>query len=380
MNKTPRWRTEWLRLIFIPLIVFSISALPTQASVIYVEPIPEPPPAPHYLYEGEELSFKWVDFGAIDGRIVGEPNFLELQESDGGFELRAPAKKTGRERIWLELWTANGAEVPIPLEVWVYPRIFPVSGRFDEGKRTVGLFDSKGGRFQLCRAQPGQVLDCSFFPVVGYQGELRLPIAWPHGEVDQPALFSPATGTFFVYEIKADGTLSLDQRFEMKEAVASWPVWGAFGPEGEWQLALVHADGGVTAYSKGVPEVWAEKLIVPESGMLVLPAPWPIEDGTVHALGLFEPTHGHAHWSARYPDGSIFQGYTHSIASGDFSRPVLIDAASIGSLVANTFFLQFQGNSIELRPLVSGGRPNVIPIKFPDDPPGGPGGELPSAE
>lgn len=380
MNKTPRWRTEWLRRIFIPLIVFSIPAVPTPASVIYVEPIPDPPPAPHFIYEGQSLSFKWSDFSAIDGVVVTGPNFLSLEMTVDGFQLSSMSKETGRERVWIETWSNSGEVTPISLDIWVYPRIFPVTGRFDEGKRTVGLFDAGNGRFQLCRAQPGQVLDCSYFPVVGYQGELRLPIAWPREDVDQPALFSPETGTFFVYKIKANGTLSLEQRFEMREAVASWPVWGAFGPEGEWQLALVHADGGVTAYSKGTPEVWEERLSIPETGMLIWPAPWPIEDGTVHALGLFQPTHGHAHWLARYPDGSVLQGYTHSTSNGDFTRPVLVDAASIGSFAANTFFLQILGNQIELRPFVNGGRPNVIPIKFPDDPPGGPGGEGPPTE
>ena len=380
MNKISRWRTEWLRPICIPLIVLLAPSLPALASVIVVEPIPEPPPSSRFIYEGDVLSFKWSDFRASDGTIVGGPTFLELQRTAGGFELNAPAQRTGRDRVFVEPWSETGPLAPIPIDVWVYPRVFPVSGRFDEGKRTLGLFDAENGRFQLCRAQPGQVLDCSYFPVIGYQGELRLPIAWPRGDVDQPALFSPETGTFFVYQIKTNGTLSLEQSFQMKEAVAAWPVWGAFGEDGEWHLALVHADGTVTAYPKGSPEVWPERLSIPETNMLVWPAPWPIEDGTVHALALFQPIDGHGHWSARYPDGSILQGYSHSTLSGDFSRPVLVDAASIGSVVANTFFLQIQGNQIQLRPFISGGRPNVIPIKFPDDPSGGPGGEEPPPE
>lgn len=380
MNKIPHRRTEWLRPIGIPLVVLLASSLPALASVIVVEPIPEPQPSPHYIYEGDALSFRWSDFRASNGSIVGGPTFLELQETLGGFELSSPPNRTGRERVWIEPWSETGAEVPVLLEVWVYPQVIPVSGRFDEGKRTVGLFDAKNGRFQLCRAHPRRVLDCSYFPVIGYQGELRLPIAWPRGDSDLPALFSPETGTFFVYEIKADGTLSLDQRIEMKEAVATWPVWGAFGSDGDWHLALVHADGGVTAYPKGIPEIWRERLTIPETGMLIWPAPWPIEDGTVHALALFQPNDGHVFWLAKYPDGSIQQGYTYSTLSGDFSRPVLVDAASIGGPVSHTFFLQFLENRIELRPFLGSSRPNVIPIKFPDDPPGGPGGEEPPTE
>lgn len=377
MNKIPRWRTTWLRPIGIPLIALLAPALPALASVIVVTPIPEPPPTPHYIYEGQELSFQWSAFKAIDGTIVGEPIFLDVRRDDEGFRLSAPAKAMGRDRVWIEPWSTTGAMDPIPIDVWVYPRIFPISGRFDDGRRTVGLFDAENGRFQLCRAQPGQVLDCGYFPVVGYQGELRLPVAWPRAEDDDLALFSPESGTFYVYKIKPDGTLKLEESVEMKEAVAAWPVWGAFDPGGDWQLALVHADGTVTAYSKGNAEVWREKLEVPERNMLVWPAPWPIEDGSLHALALFQPAQGHVHWSARHPDGSILAGYVHSTQSGDFSRPVLVDADSIGSFVGNTYFLHRQGNRFELRPFNTGGRPNVIPIKFPDDPPGGPGGEEP---
>lgn len=47
-----------------------------------------------------------------------------------------------------------------------------------------------------------------------------------------------------------------------------------------------------------------------------------------------------------------------------------------GRVRAETYFLERQGNKYTLRPF-SDGRPNVIPIKFPDDLSGGPGGEEP---
>lgn len=278
----------------------------------------------------------------------------------------------GRDR--LAVAEASGT---LHFDLTILPRLLPFAGRFKAGSslEAAGLFDNETRSFLLClplvsRHQP---LDCRRFPVSGLSPAPRIPVAWPdtRGGGDQPALLDLETGDLVAYRESA-GALVVAAHHQLP--AGGWPLAGDWLGNGVRSLAMVFADGTVKTLEGARWQPWGSPLHVPAGDALVWPIVLQREEGP-DAVALVDPGNGDLHWLKLDGSGSTIGDVEPCLGSEqNLRQPLAWNMSPMPDSVAastEVFFLSDSPQGLALIPgIYRGGKPQTIPVKFPDDPPG----------
>lgn len=283
----------------------------------------------------------------------------------------------GADRFVVLVVDAAGAApaYQVDVAVNVMPRRLPLVGRWGSEELGPGVYDTQKQRFGLCQPPPadGQ-LKCSRIQVEGLPpGTIAMPLVLPgtSPSEDQVALFDPEAGVLYHLSHRGPDVFVAKPVANHRGAVGRVPLVGDWQVAGEPALALVDPNGGVvTLEGKNTLKPWiAARGFVPAAH---LPFAWPQEGRDV--VSVLAPGSAERTWRDR--DGAT--GSTDcSKLHLDLRRPFRWPGglAGLPGLAEGETFLLVQGErGLEIYPYqCEGGRPQTIPVKFPDDPPGGGG-------
>lgn len=312
------------------------------------------------------------DFGVQTKPIVVESPRHGRLDLDGFTATYTPeASFTGRDRVAL----TDGAVI-WALELVVLPRVLPLAGRFYNQNETAGLYDNDARAFLLCEelVSSEEPLRCEWLPVEDAGVETTwVPLAWQleNEGLEVPALFDIETGELRILA-PAGSSLVVQQVLSLPDAAGGLPVRGDWNHSGGRDLAVVFADGRVLSHNGVKWGVWPTEVEVPESDGLA----WPIlfqREGERDALALVHPKYGDLTWLSLASGGETFSGTERSMGGTRFLRPLAWVMAPSPSAVESSgiFFLEKGPEGLQLVPgKYRGLKPQTIPVKFPDDPPG----------
>lgn len=267
------------------------------------------------------------------------------------------------------------------LDLKVIPRFLPVAGRFDSraGVETVGLLDNESKTFLLCdpivdRSLP---LDCKAHPLVGFGRQPLIPVAWPtpRANLETPAVVDIETGLVSVL-VWRDMTWAVDHVEQLPD-VGGWPLLGDWHGNGVRGVALVLEDGTVKVKVSAGSNKWTSwpvSLHLPAGDALVWPIVLQREYGP-DAVALVDPETGDLGWLSYEERGMLAKNGNEECLAwlASFRQPLSWNMSPIpDSVVASTevFYLEVDPGDLTLTPgAYRGGKPQTIPVKFPDDPP-----------
>lgn len=274
-------------------------------------------------------------------------------------------------RDGMKLYAGN---VEIKVNLWVVPRVIPFAGRFDGVYQGAALWDNGSRTFLLCGelASGTFELTCELAPVDGLPAANLLPLAWP----DQlgrevPMLYDPVTGRFHRLQ-RVGKRFAYRGPLEIQPAPGGWPIAGDFFGGGTLDLAIAKESGELFLLKRKNWERWKPSgLALPPGEGLVWPIVLPRRGGD--AIALVDSRNGAVHWMRLDPGGMDFGVAPNYVAIPDYGRPLAWSMSGLSFVAADfpIFFLERAGQAYELR---AGGylpnHPTIIPVKFPDDPPG----------
>jgi hypothetical protein len=265
--------------------------------------------------------------------------------------------------------------VEIKVSLWIVPRVIPFAGRFDGAYQGAALWDNRSRTFLLCGVLPAGIydLECELAPADGLPAGTFLPLAWPDRLGREiPMLYDPVTGRFLRLQRVGSG-FAYGGPLEIHSLPGGWPIAGEFFGSGKLELAVVKESGELFLLAHKKWERWKPSdLAVPAGEGLVWPITLPRPGGD--AIALVDSGIGSVHWMRLDPAGTDFGSAPSYVALPDFRRPLAWSMSGLSFVSADfpIFFLERSGQSFELRAGVYlPNHPTIIPVKFPDDPPGG---------
>lgn len=263
------------------------------------------------------------------------------------------------------------------IDLKVIPRFLPVAGLFEigGGVETVGLLDNEAKTLLLCRPveEPAVPLGCASYSLVDFGLKPLIPVAWPslRSSLEVPAMVDIETGTVYVLAPRGSA-LTVGYTVQLPEA-GGWPLVGDWRGNGQRSVALVLEDGTVKVPGSPKWRTWPSRLQVPEGDALAWPIVLQKEQGP-DAVAFVDPANGDLAWLSfdetwQEPLAGIETSLGGTFA---FRLPLswTMSRAPGWAPSAEIFFLEGIPGDLKLVPgCYRGGRPQTIPVKFPDDPP-----------
>ena len=327
---------------------------------------------PHFFTtgQGQKRAIELPSEAALAIRVAATPRHGTLFIQRTVVVYSPVAGYFGRDSFEIEAQGASGELTLLRYEMRVLPRYLPIAGKLGWSEETVGLYDDATQSFILCAeiVTVDQQLACWRYPVLGLDPAALVPVLWPtKAHLETPALFDPEKGSLHLLTLSGNA-FNISESLDLPELAGAWPLFGDWNGTGRKTLAMVFEDGRVYQLGPGPWTLWPVLRPAEGGDAFVWPIRVPATDGK-DAVAWVDTTSGKLTWLSCPAASGCTTGSLAAHNPSDYRRPLRFDG-----LRGKIQFLEELASGLELIPdvyTVTVGNPQTIPVKFPDDPPGG---------